>query len=95
LTCDLSHIKLSARLIETGWKREKTMDAKVIEGMKAIQSATLAARARTGDDAISTCVKQGLFQVNRVTFPNGASSVVIPLTEYKSLQAIIDALNAL
>ncbi len=47
-----------------------------------IRRATLAARERTGDKAIGTAVKQGKFQVQRVTFKKGGTSIVEPLSDY-------------
>ncbi len=47
-----------------------------------IRRATLAARERTGDKAIGTAVKQGRFQVQRVTFSKSGLSAVQPLSDY-------------
>lgn len=49
-----------------------------------IRRATLAARQRTGDKAISTAVQQGKFQVQRVTFKKGGASTVDALSDYLS-----------
>ena len=61
-----------------------------------IQRATLAARQRTGDAAISTQAKAGLLQVGRATYPAGKSvGEFAPLTDWLPIPHAIRAIEAL
>lgn len=72
---------------------DKMFSAEVL----ALQAATLAARKRTGNEALSTCVERGLFQVNEVTYPKEkrGHSDVKPLSEMLPIQGAIAFLNGL
>lgn len=63
----------------------------------ALRTATLAARARTGDDSISTRVDAGRVQLVRVTYPNGKRKPAheAPMGEFMPAADAIKALNAL
>lgn len=50
--------------------------------MGDLKAATLAARERTGDTTIGTCIKKAMVQVVRVTYPKGRTSVVEQLTDF-------------
>lgn len=58
-----------------------------------LRTATLAARARTGDNTIGVAVRRGTFQVQRITYPNGATAVIRPLTHWLDLSEAVEALN--
>jgi hypothetical protein len=62
-----------------------------------LRNATLSARQRTGDHAISTRVDKGRIQVVRVFYPAGKpdQSVVEPVTGFITLADAVRALNAL
>lgn len=62
-----------------------------------LRRATLAARERTGDKAIGVAVKQGRFQIQRITYPphlKGRSDVQA-LSEYLPADRAIDFLGEL
>jgi hypothetical protein len=63
----------------------------------ALRDATLRARARTGDSAIATSVKAGMFRVERVTRPTRGvgTYTVTPLSERLSLADAIAFLDNL
>ena len=63
--------------------------------LTSLQVATASARERLDDPSISTRVKQGNFQVVRVTFDPKGKSTITPITAWATLPAIIDALYAL
>jgi hypothetical protein len=48
----------------------------MMQEMFALQTATINARARMGDDSISTRVHAGVVQVVRVNYDSGGSSIV-------------------
>ena len=58
-----------------------------------LQSATRAARARTGDTRLSVGVRAGLYQVQRVTPRPGRVADVQPLTGWLDFPAALAALN--
>ena len=64
-----------------------------METLLALQSATRAARARTGDSRISIGVRAGLYQVQRVTLRPGRAADVQPLTDWLALPAALAALD--
>ena len=64
-----------------------------METLLALQSATRAARARTGDSRISIGVRAGLYQVQRVTLRPGRTADVQPLTDWLALPATLAALD--
>ena len=64
-----------------------------METLLALQSATRAARARTGDSRISVGVRAGLYQVQRVTLRPGRAADVQPLTEWLALPVLLAALD--
>lgn len=67
----------------------------MMELIKQIQAATLAARARTGDNSIGTHVKQGKTQIVRVTYDDKGKSTVTPASDWMASDLIPAALNAL
>lgn len=58
-----------------------------------LQSATIAARKATGNDAISTRVKAGKFQIVEVTFDAKGTSTVKALSDWASADDTISALR--
>ena len=64
-----------------------------METLLALQSATRAARARTGDPRISVGARAGLYQVQRVIPRPGRAADVQPLTEWLALPAALAALD--
>ena len=64
-----------------------------METLLALQSATRAARARTGDPRISVGARAGLYQVQRVTPRPGRAADVQPLTDWLALPAALAALD--
>jgi hypothetical protein len=66
-----------------------------METLLKIQTATRAARARTGDRSIGTCVKAGKFDVVRVTYNKRGTSTVTPVASGLTVDGTIAALNAL
>ena len=64
-----------------------------METLLALQSATRAARARTGDSRILVGVRAGLYQVQRVTLRPGRAADVQPLTDWLALPAALAALD--
>ena len=64
-----------------------------METLLALQSATRAARARTGDPRVSIGVRAGLYQVQRVTLRPGRTADVRPLTDWLALPAALEALE--
>ena len=64
-----------------------------METLLALQSATRAARARTGDSRISVGARAGLYQVQRVTLRPGRAANVRPLTDWLALPAALEALD--
>lgn len=63
--------------------------------MNALQTATLAARSRTKDKQIGVHVRQGKFQVVRVTYGKRGASTVTPLSEWMEGFNVIAFLNEL
>ena len=63
----------------------------------ALRAATLAARARTGNQDLGSSVEQGLFRIEEVTYPKEKRglAVVKPLSGFLSLQGAIAFINAL
>lgn len=61
--------------------------------MQAIRTATINARARTGQN-IGTEVSKGLFRVVSVSFDARGKSTVTPLSNWVSPAKIVDQLNA-
>lgn len=59
--------------------------------LKTLQ--TLTTRAKKKDSAISVRVKQGTFDVCRVTYPNGAASKVESLTVFCTLDEAVEYLE--
>ena len=64
-----------------------------METLLALQSATRAARARTGNPRLSVGVRAGLYQVQRVTLRPGRTADVQPLTDWLELPAALAALD--
>jgi len=64
-----------------------------METLLTLQSATRAARARTGNPCLSVGVRAGLFQAQRVTLRPGRTADVQPLTDWLALPAALAALN--
>ena len=62
--------------------------------IKDLVQATRNARARTGDDALSTSVRKGRFSVCRVTYPAGRKSHVEYLTDFLPLDEAVRFLDA-
>lgn len=72
--------------------------ADVMANLRLLMIATRDAKSRTGDDAVSTRVKQGKIQICRVTYATAAKrgrSTVTPLTEYMPMADAIAHLNAM
>lgn len=63
--------------------------------MFALQQATLNARKRLNDNAISVSVEQGLFRVELVTFDERGKGNVQPISASLSLTDAIAFLNAM
>ena len=61
--------------------------------LETLQSATRAARARTGDPRLSIGARAGLYQVQRVTLRPGRAADVLPLTDWLALPAALAALD--
>jgi hypothetical protein len=66
-----------------------------IETIATLQAATVAARKRTGDDAISTNVEAGKVEVCRVTYPDGVESAVEPIASGLTVDAAVAVLDGL
>jgi hypothetical protein len=64
-----------------------------METLLTLQSATRAARARTGNPRLSVGVRAGLYQVQRVTMRPGRTADVQPLTDWLELPAALAALD--
>ena len=64
-----------------------------METLLTLQSATRAARARTGDPRLSIGARAGLYQVQRVTPRPGRAADVRPLTDWLALPAALAALD--
>ena len=64
-----------------------------METLLTLQSATRAARARTGNPRLSVGARAGLFQVQRVTLRPGRTADVQPLTDWLELPAALAALD--
>jgi hypothetical protein len=64
-----------------------------METLLTLQSASAAARARTGDSRISIGVRAGLYQVQRVTLRPSRTADVQPLTDWLELPAALAALD--
>jgi hypothetical protein len=64
-----------------------------METLFALQSATRAARARTGNPRLSVGARAGLYQVQRVTLRPGRTADVQPLTDWLELPAALAALD--
>ena len=60
-----------------------------------LQTATLNARIRTGDTAIAVAVKDGKFQVQRVTYPDRKRSKIEPVSEWLGLTDVVKHLDGL
>jgi len=63
--------------------------------MKDLQQSTLSARARTGDKSIAVRVRQGLFQVVRVTYAKGGKSTVSDVSQWCGLESACGVLDAM
>jgi hypothetical protein len=64
-----------------------------METLLTLQSATRAARARTGNPRLSVGARAGLYQVQRVTLRPGRTADVQPLTDWLELPATLAALD--
>ena len=64
-----------------------------METLLTLQSATCAARARTGDPRLSIGARAGLYQVQRITLRPGRAADVLPLTDWLALPAALAALD--
>jgi hypothetical protein len=64
-----------------------------METLLTLQSATRAARARTGNPRLSVGARAGLYQVQRVTMRPGRTADVQPLTDWLELPAALAALD--
>ena len=64
-----------------------------METLLALQSATRAARARTGDPRVSVGVRAGLYQLQRVTLRPGRTADVQALTDWIALPALLAVLD--
>jgi hypothetical protein len=64
-----------------------------METLLTLQSATRAARARTGNPRLSVGARAGLYQVQRVILRPGRTADVQPLTDWLELPAALVALN--
>jgi hypothetical protein len=58
-----------------------------------LQHAVLTARERLNDKTIGTRVEDGRVQIVRVTYPNGAVSVVTPASEWVSADEAVRLLK--
>lgn len=65
----------------------------MIEHLRPLQSATLAARTRLGDQTIGTHVSRGLYQIIRVTYDKSGKSTVTPFSAWLPMSAVITALE--
>lgn len=74
-----------------------TRESAMFKALIELRNATLAARERTGDTAISTRVDAGRVQLVRVTYPNGKRKPAheAPIGEFMPPADAIKALNAL
>lgn len=61
--------------------------------LHTLQTATRAARARTGDPRLSVGVRAGLYQIQRVTLRPGRAADVQPLTGWVPLPAALATLD--
>ena len=59
-----------------------------------IHRAANAARARTGNTSIGVGVRAGQYQVQHITYTNGASTVV-PVTDWLSLSSVLSFLESM
>lgn len=70
----------------------------IMDTMAQIQKATLAARQRTGNTALSSNVRAGRFNLVEVTYPKGGKTGVVktlvPDLSNDELIAALDALGA-
>lgn len=60
-----------------------------------LQSATLAARTRTGDKTISTSANKGLVRVERVTYNPRGIATISPLSADLPMAKAVEFLNAI
>jgi hypothetical protein len=67
----------------------------VMQTMNAVRTATLAARARTGDNALSLRVESGKAQIVRVVFTASGKSSVVTASAMMPVSDAISALNAM
>lgn len=58
------------------------MQLNIMQTMRAIQSATVAARCRLNDQTIGTRVDNGRVQVVRVVYDGSGNSDVTPVSEW-------------
>ena len=65
----------------------------IFTALGALQRATLAARARTGDECVSTSVKAGKFRVERVIY-RGSHAHVEHLSEPLPMEEAIRFLDS-
>lgn len=65
-----------------------------MKDMFTIQRAANAARVRTGNTSIGVGVRAGQYQVQHVTYNNGASTVV-PVTDWLSLSSVLSFLESM
>ncbi|MES2950267.1 MAG: hypothetical protein V4858_17120 [Pseudomonadota bacterium] len=66
-----------------------------MQALIQIQTATLAARERLNDKAISTQVENGQIQVTRVTYPDGVNSLVEPVSDWMPVADVCSYLNTM
>ena len=66
-----------------------------MHNLLALQRATRAARARTGDTRLSVAVRAGLYQLQRVTPRPGTTHDVQALGPWVSLPAMLAALDSM
>ena len=66
-----------------------------MQALIQIQTATLYARERLSDNAISTQVENGKVQVTRVTYPDGANSLVEPVSGWMPVADVCGYLDSM
>ena len=67
----------------------------LLQTIGAIQSATIKARERLGDNAISTRTEAGRVQVVRVTFDAKGKSTIAPVSEFLPAADAVAHLDAM
>ena len=66
-----------------------------MQALIQIQAATLAARQRLNDKTIATQAESGQIQVTRVTYPNGSTAKVVPVSGWMPTADVCGYLNAM